>query len=119
MTSPSPTDPVAFAREMLAQWEAAANRAGADFMKSDEAVRAMHGATSASATAQAATHQWMDRALAAANMPSRAEIEDLSARLARIEAAIERIEAMLTAEVGGPPGDRPKPKRTRAAPGKA
>ena len=50
------------------------------------------------------------RALAAANMPSRAEIEDISARLARIEGALFRMEAKL-AELtpGGAPADKPAP----------
>lgn len=119
MSSPSPPDPAAFFREMLGQWEAAANKAGAEYMKSDEAVRAMHEATSATAAAQAQAHQFMDRALAAANMPSRADVEDLSARLARIEASVGRIEALLAAQAGVTPPERAKPKRIRTKPGQA
>lgn len=45
--------------------------------------------------ASAAFAQMIQRGLAAANMPNRAELEDLSARIGRIEAALFRIEAML------------------------
>ncbi len=66
--------------------------------------------------AQEATNQFMTRALAAANMPSRTEFEDLSARIARMEDSLARIEA---AVVGVKSPDRPKPARTRKPPSKA
>ena len=91
----TPPDPAAFFRDMLGQWEKTVNEVGGGFMKSEEFARTMGGATAASSQAQAATHGMMERALAAANMPSRAEIEDLSARLARMEGQLARIEAKL------------------------
>jgi hypothetical protein len=111
-------DPGAFFREMLGQWEQMANQFGGQVMKSGEFSRVMQGASSATMTAQAAAHQMMDKALAAANMPSRSEVEDLSARVRRIEESVGRIEALLMAQVSTlPPGmappERPKPKRTR------
>jgi len=108
------TDPAAFFREMLGEWEKMANKVGGDFARSDEFTRAMHGATAATMSTQEAISAMMTRALAAANMPSRAEIEDLSARLARMEATLGRIEDRL----GGPPAraNRPKPSRTRKPP---
>ncbi|MBN8806627.1 MAG: hypothetical protein J0I47_00090 [Sphingomonas sp.] len=108
------TDPAALFREMLGEWEKMANTVGGGFARSDEFARAMHGATAAQLNSQEAVGAMMTRALAAANMPSRAEIEDLSARLARIEAQLARIEERLG---GSPPrADRPKPKRTRKPP---
>jgi hypothetical protein len=121
MTTPLP-DPGALLRDMLGQWEQMANQFGGQVMKSGEFTRAMQGANAASMTAQAAARQVMDRALAAANMPSRSEVEDISARLARIEEAVARIEALMIAQASSlPPGmappERPKPKRTRKPPG--
>lgn len=108
------TDPAAFFREMLGEWEKMANKVGGDFARSDEFARAMHGAGAATMNTQEAVSAMMARALAAANMPSRAEIEDLSGRLARIEDQLGRIEELL----GGKPDRpaRPKPRRTRKPP---
>ncbi len=77
----TPPDPGKFLRDMLGQWETMANQVGGEMMKSGEFARALQGANAATMKAQDATHQVMDRALAAANMPSRAEVADLSARL--------------------------------------
>ena len=112
-------DPGAFLREMLGQWESMANQVGDQMMKSGEFARAIQGANAATMNAQTATHQLMDRALAAANMPSRSEIEDLSARLKGIEESVARIETMLMAQAGIAPPARPKPSRNRKPPVKA
>ena len=110
-----PPDPSAFFRQMLGQWEQFANSVGGDVLKSGEFARTMHGATAATMQAQEAIKCVMERTLAAANMPSREEVADLSARLARVEASLERIEAGIAALAGGPPtrNDRPRPSRTR------
>jgi len=107
-------DPAAFFREMLGEWEKMANSVGGDFARSGEFARAMHGASGATMQTQEAISAMMTRALAAANMPSRAEIEDLSGRLARIEAQLGRIESALGAKPDKPKRD--KPKRTRKPP---
>ncbi|WP_156363855.1 poly(R)-hydroxyalkanoic acid synthase subunit PhaE [Sphingomonas sp. Leaf357] len=114
----SPPDPGAFFREMLGQWEKMANQFGGQVMKSGEFSRAMQGANAATMNAQNAVHQAMDRALAAANMPSRSEVEDLSARLRGIEDSVARIEALLMAQAGIKPPERPKPSRNRKPPAK-
>lgn len=111
-----PPDPGKFLRDMLGQWETMANQVGGEVMKSGEFARALQGANAATMKAQDATHQMMDRALAAANMPSRAEVADLSARLRGIEDAVARIEALLLAQAGVKPAERPKPTRTRKPP---
>jgi len=107
------TDPAAMFRTMLGEWEKMANSLGGGVAKSDEFTRLMHGATTAQMNTQEAISGMMTRALAAANMPSRAEIEDLSARLARMAATLGRIEDKLG---GAPEGDGPKPSRTRKPP---
>ena len=107
-------DPAAFFRDMLGEWEKMANSVGGDFAKSGEFARAMHGASAATMQTQEAISAMMTRALAAANMPSRAEIEDLSGRLSRIEAQLGRIESALGAKPDKPRRD--KPKRTRTPP---
>lgn len=109
----SPKDPAAMWRDMLGQWEQFANKFGGDAMKSEPFVQAMGGATGAAAQGQQATHEVMTRWLAAMNMPSRAEFADLSARLARIEEAVHRIEAAVAPR---PAPNRPRPRRTRTAP---
>ena len=119
MAVPPTPDPAAMFRDMLGQWEAMANNFGGEVMKSGEFGRALQGANAAAMSAQAATHQMIDRELAAAYMPSRSEFEDISARLARIEEAVQRIEGLLMAQAGIAPPARPKPKRTRTPPGKA
>ena len=110
------SDPAAFLRTMLGEWEKMANSLGGDALKSDDWSRTMHTAQGATLNAQAAFKQVMARALAAADMPSRTEFEDLSARIGGIEAALFRIEALL--REGAPPAvpERPKPPRTRKPP---
>jgi hypothetical protein len=116
MTS-TPPDPAAFFRSLLGEWEKVTNGVGAELLKTPEVARAMGGAQTAAANWQDMMGPVMARALAAANMPSRVELEDLSARLARIEAALFRIGARLDeiappAAAPAPPG----PTRTRQPP---
>ncbi len=110
------TNPADFFRSMLGEWEKLANGVGGDMLKSEEWSRAMNAGTNANVQAQGAVKDTMARALAAANMPSRAEFEDLSARIGRIEASLARIEAAVIADDGV---DRPRPTRGRKPPGVA
>ena len=113
------TDPGALFRTMLGEWEKLTNSVGGDLLKSEEWARTMHGASAATTTAQAAIKTVMERSLAAANMPSRTEFENLSARIGGIEDSLARIEGMLGAGKGAIPGKR-KPTRKRTPPeGKA
>lgn len=95
--SSTPPDPAAFFRTMLGEWEKIANGVGGQVLKSADFARTMQGASGAALNAQEAMKGVMERALAAANMPSRTELEDLSARLARIEAAMFRLEGKIDA----------------------
>ncbi len=121
MTGSSPTDPAAMMREMLGQWEAMANEFGANMLKSGEFTKVMHGANAASMKFKEARTDLMERALDAANMPTKSEVADISARLAQIEASVARIEGMLAAQFGtqSTAPARPKPSRTRKPPVKA
>ncbi len=107
-------DPAAFFRAMLGEWEKMANTVGGDALRSDEWSRAMHGAQGATLQAQAAWKEASTRALAAANMPSRTEFEQLSARIAGIEESLARIESALGARAPSPA--KPRPTRTRTPP---
>jgi hypothetical protein len=115
----SKPDPGAFFREMLGQWEGVANQFGAELMKSGEFARTMQGAAGAGMKAQAAAKEAISRALAAANMPSREDMIDMTARMRGIEARLDRIETLLE-KIAGPAApkasDRPKPKRTKKPP---
>lgn len=106
--SSTPPDYAALFRTMLGEWEKATNSMGGQTFKSEEFARMLGGATAATSQAQEAFRGVMERALAAANMPSRAEIEDISARLARIEGALFRMEAKL-AELAPSPAEKPAP----------
>lgn len=111
-------DPGAFFREMLGQWESMANEFGSGLMRTGEFSRAMHGATAATMQAKEATREVMSRALAAANMPSREEVIDLSARMQAVEDRLASIEQLLVkiAGVSAPPAETPSPKRTKTPP---
>ena len=110
MTNP---DPTAFFRTMLGEWEKMANSLGAGALKSDEWSRSMNQASGAALSAQAAMKGMTERALAAANLPSRSEFEDLSARIGRIEESLERIEAAVGARSVS---TAPRPTRGRKPP---
>ncbi|HEX8387633.1 MAG TPA: poly(R)-hydroxyalkanoic acid synthase subunit PhaE [Sphingomonas sp.] len=107
--SSSPPDLFAMFRTAMTEWEKMANSQGSQTLRSEEFARMIGGATNASAHAQEAFRGVMERALAAANMPSRAEIEDISARLSRIEGALFRMEAKLS-EMAAGDADKPAPK---------
>jgi hypothetical protein len=117
----SKPDPGAFFREMLGQWESIANQFGSELMKTGEFARTVQGATTAGLRAKEAAREAMSRALEAANMPSREDMIDMTARLRGVEARLERIETLLARIVGesaAPGPDRPRPKRTKKPPKK-
>lgn len=119
MTDHRPPDPGAFFREMLSQWENLANDWGGKVMKSGEFARTVHGATGAATQAREAAQGAFARALSAANMPSKAEVEALGERLGAIEARLANIEGLLIKLAGAPPAPpRPQPRRTRKPPAK-
>lgn len=112
--SAEPTDPFAPFRNWLAEWEKLTNQHGADLLARPEVAQAMQQATSAKLQWQAATDEHMAKLLAGANLPSKADVEALGARLAAIEGALARIEAQLSGVA--PSTGRAKPARTRRPP---
>lgn len=111
----NPTDPAAFFREMLGQWEKVANGLGSDAMKTEEFARGMQGASAAGMTVQAAYKDMVEKALGASNMPTRADVEAIATRMTAIEASLARIEAILGTNAA-PSGDKKKPTRGRKPP---
>ena len=108
MESKTP-DPAAFFRDMLGQWEKAVNSFSGDALKSEEFTRSMGAASAASLNMQAGMQQMTQRALAAANLPTRSDFDALASRIAAIEASLARIETKL----GGPEPNPAKPRPTR------
>ena len=108
----SPTDPLNMFRDVVTQWEKLANEYGSQFLARPEAAQAMHSATAAGLQIQNAVQDAMAKVLAAANMPSKAEVETLGKRLAAVEASLARIEAAV-APVNAAQHSAPKPTRGR------
>jgi hypothetical protein len=116
----SPSDPMSFFREFVTQWETLANDVGSKILGSSEAAQIMHGGNAMSLKAQQIGHEAMAKGLAAANMPSKADVEALGERLFAIEMQLGRIEALLSGGQSTPAAvDMPKPKRTKTPPSKA
>jgi polyhydroxyalkanoate synthesis regulator phasin len=108
------TDPMGFFRDMLGQWEQMGNQVGSKMMESKEFAQLMHQGSAASMQAQNAVQEAMAKALAAANIPSKADIDALGARLL----AVEKQVALIAAAVGGSgtTSATPKPSRNRRPP---
>ncbi len=120
MTGEPPKDPFAMFRDMVTQWETAANELGNKVMATPEAVQAMQMGTATTLKMKEATADAMAKALSAANMPSKADIEAIGERLVAVEAQLARIEALLTGRsetLATVPVARPK--RTKIPPAKA
>ena len=105
-------DPLAMMRAAVDQWEKLANEYGGQFLQRPETSEAMQKMTAGFLQMQKMTQDAMGKALAAANLPSRMDIEALSGRLGAIEASLARIEG------SGPPKVTPAARtpRTRKPP---
>lgn len=108
------SNPADLFRSMLGEWEKMTNGVGGDLLKSEEWSRALGVGTAAHVQLQGAVKDAMARALAAANMPSRADFDDMSARIGRMEASLARIEAAVAGS--GAETGRSKPTRNRKPP---
>jgi hypothetical protein len=103
---------MAMFRDAVTNWEKMANEWGGQFLGRPETAQAMHQATGLALKAQQGAHEAMAKLLAAANMPSKGDIEALGTRIAAVEATLARIEAQLNSGAGTATA-APKPKRTR------
>ena len=108
-------------RQMVTQWETMANEFGGKISQSSEFTQGMQGITAASLQIQQATGEAMTKVLAAATLPSRAEIIALGERMGAIEGQLHRIEAALGG--GASPKSAaaavPRPNRTKTPPPKS
>ena len=111
MADSVPTDPFALWRTWLGEWEKQVNTHGPEWLQKPEVAQALQAMTSAQVRAKAVSDEATAKWLAAMNLPSKADIEALGARLAAIETALARIEAHQRgfAMPKGPP----PPRRTR------
>lgn len=111
---PMAHDPMKMFRDAVTQWEKMANEFGGQFLNRPETAQAMHQATGIALKAQQSAHEAMAKLLAAANMPSKADLEALGARIAAMEATLARIEGALAAPGAAAAVQQTlKPKRTR------
>ena len=109
---------MAFFRNLVTQWETVANDLGSKVLGSSEAAQAMQTGTSMSLKAQQMAHEAMAKGLASANMPSKADVDALGARLFAIEGQLARIEVLIGGQSSSSVSDVPKPKRTKTPPAK-
>jgi hypothetical protein len=109
-------DPFGLARTWMAQWEKAVNEHGTELLAKPEAAQAMQALSGAAIQAKAASNEATAKMLAAANLPSKADIEALGARLGAVETALGRIEGKLRELVPDATPARPAVRRTRKPP---
>lgn len=112
MTNPNPLDPFGLMRNWVGEWEKLVNQHGAEWLEKPEVAQAMQKLSEARLAAQGATSEGMERVLALAQLPSKADVEALGARLAGIEATLARVEAHLHGRTV-PGSAAPRPRRTR------
>ena len=118
MTKQTNLDPLAMMRSAVDQWEKLANEYGAHFLQRPETSEAMQKVTGGFLQMQKMTQDALGKALAAANLPSRMDIEALSARLGSIEASLARIEAAAAGVGLTSVAPLARPPRTRKPPSK-
>jgi len=114
-------DPLALWQTMLGEMEKGFNAFANKAMTSPEFSRAMNQAGGASAGAQKQFGELMEKYLVSMNMPSRAQMVDMAARLQAIEAQLAEIKALLlqgrnstSAQAAG--AAPPRPPRTKRPP---
>lgn len=114
------TDPVQLWHSFLGDMEKQFNTFSNQAMGSEEFSRLMNQTTGASVGAKKAFGDFMERYLAAMNLPSRGEMVDLGERLQTIEARLNDIMSLLQrvhADVSAADSaTTPRPPRTRRPP---
>jgi hypothetical protein len=107
-------DPMELARRWVSEWEKLSNEHGTELLAKPEVAKAIQGLSSSALSVQAAANEATGRLLAAANLPSKGDIDALGQRLAAVEAALGRIEKHLAPNDPAP--TRPAVQRTRKPP---
>lgn len=114
------TDPMQMWQNFLGDMEKKFNTFSNQAMGSEEFSRAMNQVTGASVGAKKAFGDFMERYLAAMNLPSRSEMIDLGERLNTIESRLNEIMSLLQrvhADVAASDGQSvPRPPRTKRPP---
>ena len=89
--APSPFDPLALWRDMLTKWQAAVSGTAGTAAAPAEYVRLMNQTLGMSVQLQQAMGMMMGKYLAALNMPTRADLAAMDARLRAIEDRLDRL----------------------------
>lgn len=114
------TDPMQMWQNFLGDMEKKFNTFSNQAMGSEEFSRAMNQVTGVSVGAKKAFGDFMERYLAAMNLPSRSEMIDLGERLNTIESRLNEIMSLLQrvhADVAASDGQiAPRPPRTKRPP---
>lgn len=114
------TDPVQMWHSFLSDMEKKFNTFSNQAMGSEEFSRVVNQVTGASVGAKKAFGDFMERYLAAMNLPSRGELIDLGERLNTIESRLNEIMSLLQrvhADVAASDNDgAPRPPRTKRPP---
>jgi hypothetical protein len=108
-------------RETLQKWEKDTNAALSSVTRDEGVTRAMNQSLSMMARLQAHQAEVMEKGLAQANLPSRADFRALNVRLDGIERQLARLSEMIRGLSQGEGGaavapSAPKPARTRKPP---
>jgi hypothetical protein len=112
-------DPFAVWQTMLGEMEKGFNAFANQAMASPEFSRTMNQAGGATAGAQKQLSEVMEKYLVGMNMPSRAQMVDMAARLQSIEAQLAEIKTLLVQGQGSvqtPGPATPRPPRTKRPP---
>ena len=114
-------DPFAVWQTMLGEMEKGFNAFANQAMASPEFSRTMNQASGATAGAQKQLSEVMEKYLVGMNMPSRAQMVDMAARLQSIEAQLGEIKTLLVQGRGSAPAQTtgpaaPRPPRTKRPP---
>lgn len=107
MASSTDRDVAAAFRDMLGQWLSLSNEVTAQAMRHAELAGA-----ALPADARQTFAETIGRVLTGMNLPNRAEILEVGAQVAALDARLARIEALLAA-LAPPPAPPPRPPRTR------
>lgn len=113
MADPGAADAAAVYREMFEAWLKLSADAADRTLQAVDLDRRMRAAGSLSTAAQQTFGEAIGRVLTGMNLPNRAEILEIGAAVAALDARLERIEALLEGLNGPPLPPAPKPPRTR------